>query len=186
MTSPCAVARTCGRCGYAGSPTIRIGAMLESNANRARASTSRAHGARPLIDHSGARKPRTSATPAAASAARLSARSAPKLSGVSSYTRRWRCPCEAISWPARAISRTSVGCRAATQPSTKNVARAPHASNRPSTSRVVSTTRLGSLSQCSKANGPLMPQTWNHSSTSTVRQLRIGRAAIRPAAGTPR
>src|SRR5438094_278689 len=55
MTSPCAVARTCGRCGYAGSPTIRIGAMLESNANRARASTSRAHGARPLIDHSGAR-----------------------------------------------------------------------------------------------------------------------------------
>src|SRR4051812_37712634 len=54
----------------------------------------------------------------------------------------------------------------------KNVARAPVRWNSSRTSRVFSTTRLGSWSLRSGARGPSMPHTWNHSSTSTVRQLR--------------
>ena len=55
ITLPPAVDRACGCFGYAGSPTIRIGAMLESNVKPRRASVSSAHSERSLIDHSGAR-----------------------------------------------------------------------------------------------------------------------------------
>ena len=64
------------------------------------------------------------------SAARLASRSRAKPSGVNSYTRWCRWPCDAISCPAWTISPTSAGCRSAIQPRTKNVPRTPHASSR--------------------------------------------------------
>ena len=106
------------------SPTIRSGAMLASSVNPSSASTSSAHSERSLIDHSGARNMRHRRAAGVRERAMLAAQvgakplrgRARRLAGADSRATRSR------GRRARTAS-TSRGCRSATQPTTKKVAR---------------------------------------------------------------
>ena len=93
--------RRCGRLGigWIADDPQRRHARVEPES--ARDSTSSAHNERSLIDHSGARNPRTSRSARRGERSRARSRSSANRAGVSSYTRRCRCPCDAISCPAR-------------------------------------------------------------------------------------
>src|SRR5688572_28904338 len=72
------------------------------------------------------------------------------------------------------MRRISRGWRAATQPRVKKVALTPACSNRSRTRSVLRSTRRGSFSHASRAITFSKAPTWNQSSTSTERALRIG------------
>ena len=158
-----------GRCGYAGLPTRRSGAMLESMRNPCAASISRAQGDRSLIDHSGARN--SSMSIHAGSGERAPA--ADELVGElvlgqlvdrgDGCGRAIRCrgrpkECHAsdpdAALPPSPGRRTWRECRGA---------RADPAAVAWSRPR-----GWASDGQCSNASGPPTPQMWNHSSTSTL------------------
>src|SRR5579871_2377562 len=80
----------------------------------------------------------------------------------------WPYPCDATSWPAAAIFRTNNGHLSATQPSTKNVARALQLSRISIIRMVLRSTRSSHLSHDSRAITPSMLAVWNQSSTSIV------------------
>src|SRR5688572_9142103 len=76
-----------------------------------------------------------------------------------------------MSCPASRMRATKAGCRSATQPTTKQVARTPHRSSRSRVRCVSSTTRDSRASQADGSARAGTPQTWNHSSTSMVNAL---------------
>src|SRR5688572_15866524 len=87
-----------------------------------------------------------------------------------------------MSCPASRMRATKAGCRSATQPTTKQVARTPHRSSRSRVRCVSSTTRDSRASQADGWASAGTPQTWNHSSTSMVNALITGRSRRSPVA----
>src|SRR3990172_490874 len=77
-------------------------------------------------------------------------------------------PWQAISCPRPAISRSSAPCRSAIQPSVKNVARRPVASNRSRSRWVADAIRDGRASQRSRPITCSKFETWKYSSRSTL------------------
>src|SRR5262245_32909544 len=111
-------------------------------------------------------------------AARARRRSARNRSGPSSYTSSCPYPWQAISCPRAAISRTRSGCRSASQPSTKKVARFSVASAASSRRRVDSRTREGRLSQRDRSIRFAKFETWKYSSRSMLRALSVKSDAV--------
>ncbi len=121
------------------------------------------------IEKLGARKPSTEVPVMSSSRSLVRRTDCRNWDRVWSVTRAWSQPCDAISWPARAIARINGAFRCATQPSTKNVARtlcrANSSSSRP-TSRV---TRDSKRSQSDRATLDANAETWKYSSKSIVK-----------------
>ncbi len=86
----------------------------------------------------GARKNGAGSTPARRIASRPRSISSATVRGPAKARRAWVWPCNASSWPRRAISRTSSGRRSAASPRTKKVARASARSRASSTAGVSS------------------------------------------------
>ncbi len=166
---PEAVSSITGRTGFEGSPTGGAVVSEESRVKPSSASTANAGFFALLIDHSGARKDVTGSPKISCSVPRLLRRSSRNSSSVISKTRRWRSPWHPISCPASAIRLTSAGLWRAIQPRTKNVAFEPDPSRSARMRSTPTWTRFSRPAQVSGSEYARCPQTWNQSSTSTVR-----------------
>src|SRR5262245_13469229 len=133
-----------------------------------------------------ARKPRIGRGESGASSSRLRRTSASKPSGPSSCAIRWEWPCDAISWPAETIARTTSGSCSAIQPSTKKVALRPARSSRRSAVSTPTMARRGSRSHSRSGKAARRLTAWKYSSTSIDIAFMGGRTFARRASARKR
>src|SRR5512141_1700966 len=90
--------------------------------------------------------------------------------GVRRLTLRCQKLCDATSWPASALRRTSAGYLRATQPTVKKVASVSWRARRSRSTPTFRSTRDSCRSQSARSTSPSNAETWKCSSTSIVKK----------------